>query len=193
MRVLLLAALTCALLAIGRADAAELVMFEQRGCPWCAAFDREIGPVYAKTPEGARAPLRRVDIDKPLPRDLGFIAVERLTSEGFYDLDVRTHRADLPEPTPRSPEKSINWQIRVRHMAEHDPVRNFEAWMRAEGLVDDEALAALQQRIEQEFEDGHAFALASPFPEPADAFKGNWTDDGYWASEPGRGGGTEAG
>ena len=62
-----------------RASAAELIMFEQRGCPWCAAFDREVAPAYPKTPEGARAPLRRVDIDKPLPRDLAFIEVERLT------------------------------------------------------------------------------------------------------------------
>jgi GNAT superfamily N-acetyltransferase len=47
--------------------------------------------------------------------------VERLTSEGFYDLDVRTHRAHLPEPARRSPDKSVNWQIRMRHMVEHDP------------------------------------------------------------------------
>jgi pyruvate dehydrogenase E1 component alpha subunit len=78
-------------------------------------------------------------------------------------------------------------------MADNDPVKNFEAWMRAQGLVDDGALAELQERIEREFEEGHAYALASPFPEAGDAFKGNWTDDGYWASEPGRGGGTEAG
>jgi len=78
-------------------------------------------------------------------------------------------------------------------MAEHDPAKNFEAWMRAQGLVDDEVMAALTARIEREFEEGYEFALASPFPEPGDVRKGNWTDDGYWASEPGRDGGTEAG
>jgi TPP-dependent pyruvate/acetoin dehydrogenase alpha subunit len=77
-------------------------------------------------------------------------------------------------------------------MANHDPVKNFEAWMRSQGLVDDASLAALRERVEHEFEEGHAFALASPFPEPADAFLGNWTEDGYWTREPGRGGGTEA-
>lgn len=61
------------------ARAAELVMFEQAGCVWCAAFDREIAPVYGKTDEGRRAPLRRVDIDRALPPDLGFIQGERLT------------------------------------------------------------------------------------------------------------------
>jgi TPP-dependent pyruvate/acetoin dehydrogenase alpha subunit len=77
-------------------------------------------------------------------------------------------------------------------MAHHDPVKNFETWMRAQGLIDDEGVASLRQRIEREFEEGYDFALASPFPEPGDALKGNWTDDGYWTSEPGRGGGTEA-
>jgi thioredoxin-related protein len=61
------------------ARAAELVMFEQAGCVWCAAFDREIAPVYDKTDEGKRAPLRRVDTDRALPPDLAFIQNERLT------------------------------------------------------------------------------------------------------------------
>ena len=61
------------------ARAAELVMFEQAGCAWCEAFDREIAPIYGKTEEGLRAPLRRVDIDRPTPPDLAFIEVERLT------------------------------------------------------------------------------------------------------------------
>ena len=61
------------------ARAAELVMFEQAGCVWCQTFDREIAPVYGKTAEGLRAPLRRVDIDGVLPPDLAFIQVERLT------------------------------------------------------------------------------------------------------------------
>ncbi len=61
------------------ARAAELVMFEQAGCAWCEAFDREIAPVYGKTEEGLRAPLRRVDMAQRLPGDLAFIEVERLT------------------------------------------------------------------------------------------------------------------
>ena len=59
--------------------AAELIMFERDGCPWCEKFDREVGPVYPKTPEGVRAPLRRLHIYKPLPGDLAFIKMERLT------------------------------------------------------------------------------------------------------------------
>ncbi|HEX2888464.1 hypothetical protein [Vineibacter terrae] len=46
------------------AMAAELVMFHSRSCPWCAAWDRDIGPVYGKTPEGRLLALRRVDADR---------------------------------------------------------------------------------------------------------------------------------
>lgn len=66
-------------LASVQARAAELVMFEQAGCTWCEAFNREVAPAYDKTPEGQRAPLRRVDIARALPPDLSFIKVERLT------------------------------------------------------------------------------------------------------------------
>jgi thioredoxin-related protein len=66
-------------LTVSNARAAELVMFEQAGCGWCEAFDREIAPIYSKTAEGRLAPLRRVDIARELPRDLAFLDVERLT------------------------------------------------------------------------------------------------------------------
>lgn len=53
-----------------RAQAAELVMFETDDCPWCRAWDREVGVVYAKTEAGRRAPLRRVALHGPRPPDL---------------------------------------------------------------------------------------------------------------------------
>lgn len=42
--------------------AAELVMFERPGCPWCVRWHKEVGPIYPKTTEGERAPLRAVMI-----------------------------------------------------------------------------------------------------------------------------------
>jgi hypothetical protein len=66
-------------LTVSNARAAELIMFEQAGCAWCEAFDREIAPIYHKTAEGQRAPLRRLDIAGRLPPDLAFLDVERLT------------------------------------------------------------------------------------------------------------------
>ena len=74
----LLLTLILALLA-APAHAAELVVFEQKGCVWCQKFDREIAPAYDKTSEGQRAPLRRHDIAQPMPADLAFIRRERFT------------------------------------------------------------------------------------------------------------------
>lgn len=59
--------------------AAELVMLEQPGCVWCARFNAEIAPAWPKTEEGARAPLRRVDITEAWPEDLDHIQRERFT------------------------------------------------------------------------------------------------------------------
>ena len=73
------AAVVLALLLAPAAQAAELIVFEQKGCVWCQRFDREIAPAYARTDEGKRAPLRRVDIAKPLPDDLSFFVRERFT------------------------------------------------------------------------------------------------------------------
>jgi len=61
------------------AHAAELVMFEQKGCVWCQRFDRDVAPAYDKTDEGRRAPLRRVNIARPMPPDLAFVRRERFT------------------------------------------------------------------------------------------------------------------
>ncbi|RDV05883.1 hypothetical protein [Undibacter mobilis] len=76
---MLLAILLTGSLAAAPARAAELVMFEDAGCMWCARFNAEVAPVYAKTDEGRRAPLRRVESGKPLPQDIAFIESERFT------------------------------------------------------------------------------------------------------------------
>ena len=53
--------------------AAELVMFEESGCAWCATWNVEVGVIYHKTAEGRRAPLRRVDLTGPRPQDLPMV------------------------------------------------------------------------------------------------------------------------
>jgi hypothetical protein len=106
------------------AAAAELVMFEAAGCPYCARWNREIAPIYPKTAEGRRAPLRRVDIAGPRPADLGtitnivytptFVLIEngqeigRIVGYGgeeifwtlLTDLFARLDRANPPRPAP---------------------------------------------------------------------------------------------
>lgn len=61
-------------LPLSSAMSAELVMFESRTCHWCQRWHAEIGPVYPNTPEAQCAPLRRVDVDEPLPEDLNVVS-----------------------------------------------------------------------------------------------------------------------
>ena len=60
---ILVAVFVLTALCVTSASALELVMFRRAGCPWCAAWDREVGPIYPKTEIGRRAPIRFVDLD----------------------------------------------------------------------------------------------------------------------------------
>jgi len=63
----------------GAARADELVMFQQEGCPFCHAWNHDIGRIYAKTDEAKLLPLRRVDIHAPRPADLTSVKGIRYT------------------------------------------------------------------------------------------------------------------
>ena len=91
------------------------------------------------------------------------------------------------------PAKYMPDEMLQEYMANRDPVRNFEEYLLTEGVVTKDDIAEIAAQVEAEFEAGYEYALASPFPEPGDATKGLWVEDGYWANEPGRAGGTEAG
>jgi pyruvate dehydrogenase E1 component alpha subunit len=91
------------------------------------------------------------------------------------------------------PAKYVPAELLEHYMTSKDPVKNFEQHLRDRGVVDDAAVGEIQAAVEQLFEDAHAFALASPFPEAGDVDQGMWVEDGYWQREPGRGGGTETG
>jgi len=63
--------LALGLLVAAPASAAELLMFEEDGCVWCARWDAEVAPDYANSPEGRIAPLVRYDLRRdPLPDEL---------------------------------------------------------------------------------------------------------------------------
>ncbi len=84
-------------LASGRA--AQLVMFEEQGCPWCAAFRREVLPIYGNTDEAKIAPLRRVDRFGPIPEDLKHIK-GIIYSPTFVLLDDDGHEVGRIEGYP---------------------------------------------------------------------------------------------
>ena len=90
------------------------------------------------------------------------------------------------------PAKYVPKELLEDYMQNKDPVKRFEELLRSNGVVDETTVKELDERIQQEFEDGYEFAQNSPFPEPGDVTKGLWVEDGYWTSEPGRGGGTQA-
>jgi thioredoxin-related protein len=56
-----------------RADDAaglRMLMIEQPGCAYCVAFNRDIAPIYERSPEGAAAPLVHVDLRADMPEDV---------------------------------------------------------------------------------------------------------------------------
>ena len=61
---ILVVMLVLATLGASSASALELIMFRRAGCPWCAVWDREVGPIYPKTEIGRRLPMRLVDLDR---------------------------------------------------------------------------------------------------------------------------------
>lgn len=50
-------------------------MIERQGCAWCRRWTQEVAPVYGKTEEGVRAPLRRHDLAQGQPAGLAAPAV----------------------------------------------------------------------------------------------------------------------
>jgi len=71
------------------AMAAELLLFEAKGCYWCDRWKSEVGRYYHKTREGQVMPLRIVSLDRHLPADLSWLRGVRasptfvLVDEGY--------------------------------------------------------------------------------------------------------------
>ena len=104
---------------ISAADAAELVMYRRDGCPYCARWDREIGPIYSKTEISRRAPIRMVNLsrDRDLPIKHGpiiftptFLLVENgqevgrmegYTGDEFFWVRLANLLAMLPQQAPK--------------------------------------------------------------------------------------------
>jgi TPP-dependent pyruvate/acetoin dehydrogenase alpha subunit len=120
------------------------------------------------------------------------VAVERARSGGGPTL-IESVSLRWRGHAGHDPAKYMPPEMLEHYMAEKDPVRNFEEWMLAEGVLTKEDVAAMATGIEQEFDEGFAFAQASPFPEAGDVTKGLWVEDGYWGEAAGRDGGTETG
>jgi hypothetical protein len=107
------------------ADAAELVMFRRDGCPWCAKWDREIGPIYPKTEFGKRAPLRMINLDRhadaaivhrPIIYTPTFVLAENGKEIGriegypgndFFFARLEVLLAQAPQPAPKDMSQDV--------------------------------------------------------------------------------------
>jgi len=69
------------------------------------------GAVTESTPDVTIRPMRPEDVP----------AAERLSAEGFHELDTRMSRRSWPEPRLRPATRGANWMIRTRHFLETDP------------------------------------------------------------------------
>jgi TPP-dependent pyruvate/acetoin dehydrogenase alpha subunit len=88
------------------------------------------------------------------------------------------------------PAKYVPKHLLEDYMQNRDPVKRFQELLTKGGVVDEDAVGQLQQRIEKEFEEGYEFAQQSPLPEAGDVTSGVFADDAYWTREPSRQGGT---
>ena len=97
------------------ADAA-LVMAEEPGCIWCARWNAEIAPIYPKTPEGAAAPLRRINIQNPVPDDIALLRRVNYTPTFIILIDgVERNRIE------GYPDEAFFWQL-LGHMLKQEGV-----------------------------------------------------------------------
>ena len=49
------------------APTTRLIMVTSSHCPWCEAFEEEVGSIYDNTPESQVFPILRVDVDDQFP------------------------------------------------------------------------------------------------------------------------------
>ncbi|HEX9124528.1 MAG TPA: thiamine pyrophosphate-dependent dehydrogenase E1 component subunit alpha [Actinomycetota bacterium] len=96
-------------------------------------------------------------------------AVDRARrGDGAAFLECRTYRyfghhvGDVDRSYYRSKEEEEEWK------SLRDPVALLAAWMRESGIADDGGLAAVEERVAREVEEGERFGLDAPFPDPSE-------------------------
>jgi len=82
------------------------------------------------------------------------------------------------------PAKYVPKETLEDYIENRDPVKKFQGLLSKEGVIDDEAVREMDERIKREFEEAYEFAQRSPLPDGEDAPKGVFTDDGYWSRTP---------
>jgi len=95
-------------------------------------------------------------------------AIERARSGGGATLvEAKTYRpvphsSDDDDRTYRSRDEVEDWKRR-------DPIVRYQAYLREKGLLDDDAIAAVEVRAREEIDAAQAEAMAAPYPPAEDA------------------------
>ena len=87
------------------------------------------------------------------------------------------------------PAKYVPPEMLEEYMTFKDPVKRFKDLLMGLGVVDEDGVKKLEDRIKKEFDQGYEYAQGSPLPSGEDVERGLWTDDGYWDRQPSRNGG----
>ena len=106
------------------------------------------------------------------------LAVERARKgEGVTLLEVKTFRmkghAEHDNQAYVPPELIEEWKAK-------DAVVRYERVLKELGVATDDDFARIQQRVKQEIDAATDEADRSPMPDPADAGRGLYIEDGYW-------------
>ncbi len=72
------------------------------------------------------------------------------------------HSSDDDDRTYRSRDEVEEWKKR-------DPIVRFQAYLRKKGLLDDDAIEEIEQRVRQEVDEAQANAINAPYPPAEDA------------------------
>ena len=70
MKAMIMAVMLLLAAALPAAAETSLVMFTSEGCPFCRAWERDVGASYEGSPHAAKLPLTRVASDGPPPAGL---------------------------------------------------------------------------------------------------------------------------
>ena len=106
------------------------------------------------------------------------LAVERARSgEGVTLIEVLTFR--MKGHAEHDNQAYVPKEL-IAEWAEKDAVTRFEKLLLERGVASRAELDAIQQRVKHEVDAATDEASASPMPDPADAGRGLYIEDGYW-------------
>ncbi|MBV9256515.1 MAG: thiamine pyrophosphate-dependent dehydrogenase E1 component subunit alpha [Ktedonobacteraceae bacterium] len=75
------------------------------------------------------------------------------------------HVGDIQRAYYRSKEEEEHWKT------QRDPLKLLASWLIEQGMVDNQTLQQIEQRVQDEVEAGEQFALDAPYPDPSEVDK----------------------